>query len=72
MKFLIDPKTKIESVSLTLLLISFAALIVAGVLEMFGKVDTVSIFEALFLTCSGLYWGRRIKLSKDTKELDKE
>lgn len=72
MNFIKDPKTKKQSVSLTLLLIAFAALVVSGILEMFDVIETVSIFESLFLTCSGLYWGRRISLSKDKKELDKE
>lgn len=72
MKFVKDPKNKEESVSLTLLLITYSLLIVSGVLQIFKVVDDVSIFDTLFLTCSGLYWGRRIKLSKDTKELDKE
>jgi hypothetical protein len=70
--FIKDPKTSQKSVSLTLLLISFIALLVGGGLEMFEVIKTVSVLENLFFTCAGLYFGRRINISKDNKDLAKE
>lgn len=70
--FIKDPKTSEKSVSLTLLLVSFIALLVGGCLEMLDVVKNVSVLESLFFTCAGLYFGRRINMSKDNKELTKE
>lgn len=71
MKWIIDPKTKEESVSLTFLSVSFCLLIVVGAAALFKKVDNVSIFDSLFYSTAGLYFGRRISFNKDSKEIDK-
>lgn len=36
---------------------------------MFGVVDSVGVFETLYITSTGLYFGRKINISKDTKEI---
>lgn len=70
-KFLKEPP-KGQSVSLTLLIVSFIALIIAGSLEMLEIAKSSAVFETLFITCSGLYFGRRVAISKDQKEITKE
>lgn len=70
MKWIPDPKTKEPSVSLTLLVVSFLGLVIVGALEIFQMVKTTSVFETLFMTTSGLYFGRRLSLGKDTKSLE--
>lgn len=70
LSYLKDPKTKEESVSLTLLVVSAALLIVAGGLEMFGVISNTSIFDMFFYSNAGLYFGRRVKLSKESKEIE--
>ena len=74
--FVRDPKTSQPSVTLTLMLISFA--IAAGGLitkftKVFGEVD-VSGATYLFLTTAGLYLGRRMgtDANKKTVEMEKE
>lgn len=57
--WLIDPTTKLPSVSLTLLVISFAALLVASGLHLKHLTDNTSSLLQTFVTCSGLYFGRR-------------
>ena len=54
-----DPNSKTPSVSLTLLVISFTATIVAGALNMSGVVASTSIFTELTYSCVALYFGRR-------------
>lgn len=69
--FLTKDKNGEQSVSRTLLLISFILLVILGTLQVCGVVKDVGIFENLFWSTSGLYFGRKISLTKDTKELDK-
>jgi predicted permease len=57
--WLLDPKDKKPSVSLTLLVISVLALIIVGSLEIMNKINTTSIFEQFFYTQVALYFGRR-------------
>jgi len=58
-----DPKTNEASVSLTLLMISFLATVVAGVLNMTGIVATTSIFTELTYSCVALYFSRRFSFN---------
>lgn len=57
--FILDPKTKERSVSLTLLLVSFISVLIASGLEMAGVIKTVSVVPELFFACAGLYFGRK-------------
>ena len=54
-----DPKTKERSVSLTLLTISFVALITACLFHSLKKIDNTSSLTELFSITSALYFGRR-------------
>ncbi len=60
---LLDPKSKQKSVSLTLVIISFILVVSAAGFQVAGKVDNVSVFFEMFLTTSGLYFGRRFNLN---------
>ena len=64
-----SPTTKKHSVSLTLLLVSFALLAIAGCLQLFGVVKDANIFDTLFITSTGLYFGRKVNISKGSKEI---
>lgn len=59
--YLRDPKTKEPSVSLTLLVLSFMALLVASTFHITGLVENTSGLNELFITTAGLYFGRRIQ-----------
>lgn len=69
--FLKDPNSDKVSVSLTLLIASFTMLVVLGIAQVKGRIATTGVFEQLFYACAGLYFGRNLKLSKDSKELTK-
>ncbi len=69
--FVLDPKSKERSISLTLLLISFGAVLAASGLEMAGVIKTVSVVPELFFACAGLYFGRKYT-NKAGTSLDKE
>lgn len=59
--FLVDPKTKEPSVSLSLLILSFSALLLASTVHIAKLTDnTSSLLELFYATC-GLYWGRRFQ-----------
>jgi hypothetical protein len=72
MKYLKDPKTKEESVSLTLLIISVIALIVAGVCQVSGVVETTGPFLEFFGINAGLYFGRRLSIGSKSLGPEKE
>lgn len=69
--FLTKDKNGGQSISRLLMLLSFLILVILGILNVLGKVKDVGIFENLFWSTAGLYFGRRINLTKDSKELDK-
>lgn len=54
-----DPKSKEPSVSLTLLTLSFVALLVASTVHLAGLTDNTSSLTELFVTTAGLYFGRK-------------
>lgn len=62
--WVIDPNTKLPSVSLTNLFIATLFLIVAASLHLAGKVETTSIAIEYFGISSALYFGRRINIGK--------
>lgn len=65
-----DPKDKLPSVSLSLLMFSFVALIIASVLHMTGKINETSSLTELFYACGGLYFGRKFQ-GKSGNSLEK-
>lgn len=59
MWFVTDPVNKLPSVSLTILIVAFTAVLVAGSLEMAGVVKSTSLFSEVFYSAVALYFGRR-------------
>lgn len=59
-----DPKTKEDSVSLTLLWIAVILYVTFGILDRMGKVQGVGAFAEFLWTTMGLYFGRRIDFNK--------
>jgi hypothetical protein len=57
-----DPKTKEGSISLTLLMITFAAALIACGLEIAGVIKSTSSMVELFYANAGLYFGRRLNI----------
>jgi hypothetical protein len=61
MKFWVkDPVTDIPSVSLTLMVVTFVGVIVAGALNMAEVVKNTSLFGEIFYSSCALYFGRRL------------
>lgn len=58
-----DPNTKLGSVSLTLVFISFNFCLIAMVGKWSGLVGGIDPSQALnlFMVCAGLYWSRKIQ-----------
>lgn len=56
-----DPKNDKPSVSLTILALSIVILLVSGVLEMMGKIQSTSIAAEFFYGACATYFGRRVK-----------
>lgn len=61
--FVIDPKTKEESVSLTFAVVLTVAALAAAFLEMSGLVKNTSIILELTLGSWTLYFGRRFSVN---------
>lgn len=57
--FFVDPKDGKQSVSLTLLVLSFVALLVASTFHIAKVTENTSSLMELFMTCSGLYFARK-------------
>lgn len=68
--WLIDPKTKELSVSLTMVVTSGVLCVIGAGLEMAGVVNGTSILFEMFMAACGLYFGRRFSGSKG-QTLDK-
>lgn len=66
-----DPKEKVPSVSLTMMLASFIIVLIASVLDMMGKVKSTSIILEVFWGTCGLYWGRKFN-SKSGNNVEPE
>lgn len=58
-----DPTNNKRSVSLTMLLIAFIAVLVSGILEISGKTATTGPFTELLYSCIALYFGRRTNIN---------
>ena len=61
-----DPTTKQESVSLTLLMVSFSFAIAAAALHLAKVTDNTSTCTELFYSCTALYFGRRFSFNGKT------
>lgn len=57
--WLMDPKTKEKSVSLTLMIVSFVVLLIASTLHISQFTDNTSSLLELFYATAGLYLGRK-------------
>lgn len=66
-----DPKTGEQSISLTLLIVTFLCAIGAGALNMFGKTSSTSIFAELFYSSAALYFSRRFSIGGKSFSADK-
>ncbi len=64
--FLRDPKDKQPSVTLTMLVISFLALLSASTLHLSKFTDHTSSLSELFYACCSLYFGRRLNFAGKT------
>lgn len=64
-----DPTTKLKSVSLTLLMITFSISIVAGIANMLGKIENTSIITEMLYSFVALYFGRRMSFKGKNVEL---
>jgi hypothetical protein len=60
MYWVTDPKTKEQSVSLTILMVSLLAVFIAGGLQVAGVVSSTSVFENIFFSSCALYFGRKL------------
>jgi hypothetical protein len=69
--YLVDPKTNIKSVSLTLLVVSFTATIIAAGLQIAGAVGNVSVLVELTLSTAALYFGRAMTFKGQTYSASK-
>lgn len=58
-----DPKTKEGSISLTLLMVTFIAALVACGLEVAGVIKSTSSIVELFYANVALYFGRRFNMN---------
>lgn len=64
--WIVDPKTKEPSVSLTNLVLAIVFLLTAGALNLAGVVQTTSIALEYFGLASALYFGRRMNINGKT------
>lgn len=66
-----DPQTKLASVSLTMLVVTFVATLVAAGLNMAEVVKDTSCMTELFYANVALYFGRRFSVGKTTASSEK-
>lgn len=71
-KYLVDPKTKKQSVSLTLMMISFVLLVILSTLKALEHVSSVGAFQELFYATAALYFGRRVNINNKLFSSEKE
>jgi hypothetical protein len=71
MLWLIDPKTKEESVSLTLAIFCTFLLTGAGIAQVLGKINTLGPFVEMFFSSWALYFGRRFSVNGKSYSSDK-
>lgn len=66
-----DPKDKVPSVSLTLLVVSFILVCTLVTLDALGKVKSTSVSMEIFGFCVANYFGRRLNLNGKTFSVEK-
>lgn len=60
--WIVDPVSKLASVSLTLVVISFGALLIGAGLEISEVTKTTSVLSETFYGCLATYLGRRLSI----------
>jgi len=70
--YLKDPKNGKGSVSLTLMMTSFAICVTASASFILGHIDTIGPVMELFYSTAALYFGRRFKIKTDKLEVEGE
>ena len=70
--WILDPKTKEPSVSLTLLVLSSLIFVVTMGLEMFDVIQKTSMTFEFFGSSAALYFGRRISFNGKNFSSEKE
>ena len=63
LNYFVDPKNDLQSVSLTLLMVSFLLLTVLSVLNALEYVKDVGPMQELFYATAALYFGRRVNIN---------
>jgi len=64
--WIVDPRTKEQSVSVTLLITSFVICVIAIGLEISGVVKSTSVAFELYGAAAALYAGRKFTTAKGT------
>lgn len=67
--FIPDPKDNKPSVTLTMMIASFALCLIGSALEMFGFVKSTSMLMEMFMTTSAIYLGRRTSWLNGSKNV---
>lgn len=67
-KLFVNRENPEKSVSLTMVLVAFVAVLVANSLEVAKVTDSTASLMELFYATAGLYWGRKLTKSKDSVE----
>ena len=70
MKYCIDPKNNKQSVSLTLLIVSFVLYVLFAITTILDLTKGIGPLSELFYFSVALYFGRRVKIG--AKDLDVE
>lgn len=70
--WLIDPKNKMQSVTLTLFVISFVVVIGMCIAEALGKVKTISASLEVLYAMAALYLGRKIDFKTKNMEVSSQ
>lgn len=69
MNWVVDPKTKKGSVSLTMLVIAVVLMVVFILIEAFTGMSSTQLLDEFFLTSVGLYFGRKFSPSEKHDKL---
>ena len=70
--FIKDPKTNTRSASLTLVIVSFTALLIASILQIAEITNSIAALRELFGVTFAAYVGRRVKMTKDSVSIEKD
>lgn len=70
--WIVDPKTELPSVSLSLVTYTTPFVLIMAILAGFGIVESSSSILVLYTSFLGLYFGRRLKTSDSLIEYEEE